>query len=324
MKKVSFLSIAGILLTIVCFTLTYLEMRLFAAIAGLAAYFITLLAAKNETQKWQDWLFLTAAFAFGYSLCPAGGYACMMVLIVALCLLSTLRLQFFSFLSHTKAPWLEPLLLVVALGYYVFGNIYDGSGWISWAFPAPSIMMGAFMTVGRVGDYKLFLKHADLQYGAKVGNPAPPFSLTDQDGNTVNLSDFKGKRHVLLIFVRGDWCPTCHIMLRTYEKNKKKFAEKNILVMAIGPDPVGVNKDMVIRLGLDYKVLADEKQEAARSYGMQLHDNNPMTKYETGVPLPAAFLVDINGNVAYTTNPKISGDMLNPETIFPVVEKLNT
>ena len=111
-------------------------------------------------------------------------------------------------------------------------------------------------------------------------------------------------------------------MLRTYEKYKEKLSEKDIVVLAIGPDPVGVNRDMVQRLGLDYRILSDDKNEAAKAYGMMFQGNNPMTKYEGGIPLPAAFLIDINGKVVYTSNPRIPGEILTPQTIFPVIEKL--
>ena len=157
----------------------------------------------------------------------------------------------------------------------------------------------------------------------KVGDKAPDFSVPDQDGNNVSLSEYKGKSHVLIIFLRGDWCPTCHIMLRTYERNKEKFASKNIILLAIGPDPVGINKGLLQHLGLKYKLLSDDKNEAAKAYGMTFMTLKAgLPNYHIGVPLPAAFLIDITGKIAYTTNPRKPGEIIHPDAIFPVLEKL--
>ena len=192
---------------------------------------------------------------------------------------------------------------------------------MGWTFPAPAIVFGAFMATGFKLDRNAFAKEM-RKYNIELGKPAPVFTLLDEESNSVCLSEYKGKRHVLLIFVRGDWCPTCHIMLRAYEKHKERFAEKNIMLLAIGPDSVGVNREMVIRLGLDYKLLCDDKALAAKAYGMMFQANNYETKFAEGVPLPASFLVDINGTLLYTSDPHKPGAILTPDTIFPVIEKL--
>ena len=94
------------------------------------------------------------------------------------------------------------------------------------------------------------LKHTTFGYKVQVGHPAPDFELPDQTGALVRLSDHRGKHPVLLIFVRDDWCPGCHIMLRTYERNSLRFMEKGVHVVGIAPADIGVNKDMVQRIGV--------------------------------------------------------------------------
>jgi peroxiredoxin len=126
-----------------------------------------------------------------------------------------------------------------------------------------------------------------------------------------------------MIFVRGDWCPSCHIMLRTYQRHKEKFTNKNITIMAIGPDPVGVNREMVESLNVDYKILSDESLECSSKYGIKKAPNNPMTKYEEGIPLPASFLVCQEGVLRYTSRADKPGEILNPAEIFSVIDKLN-
>jgi peroxiredoxin len=195
---------------------------------------------------------------------------------------------------------------------------------ISWILPVPALIFAAIFVWGIIKDKKQLLSSTMKGYRVAIGMPAPPFTLPDQDEKLVSLSDFHGDRHLLLIFVRGDWCPGCHMMLRTYQKEAERFKSKNIFVLSIGPDPVGVNREMVERLNLDFKVLSDAGQKIAMTYGVQLeeYDNAFAEKYEEGIPLPASFLVDKTGVVRYVSRPDKVGEFLNPSLIFPIIDKL--
>lgn len=241
---------------------------------------------------------------------------------------NVVRLIYFTTFGYSRFRYFEMLLAISAACLYVADNLLHPSGWEKWTFPAPVILFSFYIGYGVIQDSKGLLAYLKKRKYVEPGNLAPDFSLPDQDGNTTKLSDFRGKRNLLLIFVRGDWCPGCHIMLRTYQRESKKFMEKNILVMAIGPDPVGVNRAMVEKLGLDFKVLSDDKQKIAQMYGCRLDDDENLHpvkeshKYQEGIPLPASFLVDKNGIVRYTSRPDRIGEFLDPSKIFPVLEKL--
>lgn len=235
------------------------------------------------------------------------------------------RIMFFRFFAYTGYAWMEPTLAFVALGLHFSGNLLSHSNWATWAVPAPGFFFAFIIAWGIIKDKKQLGVHKLKGYKIAIGAYAPPFELPNEKGEITKLSDFIGKRHLLLIFVRGDWCPGCHMMLRTYQKEKETFARKNVYVMSIGPDPVGVNKEMVERLGLDFSVLADEKQKTAMTYGVQLdeYDNQFAEQYDEGIPLPASFLIDKEGIVRYISRPDKVGEFLNPSLIFPIVEQLD-
>lgn len=233
------------------------------------------------------------------------------------------RIICFRVFAYTRYPWFEVAMTLVAAGFFVTGNIVNNYAWQGWTFPVPVLGFAAFLGYGILKDQKQLLAHTKGGYKIEIGKEAPDFTLPDQDEQPVTLSDFKGKRDLLLIFVRGDWCPGCHMMLRTYEREREKFQQKNVLVMAIGPDPVGVNRDMVMRLGLDFKVLSDEGQRTAKVYGVQLNEyEHVIEDFSEGIPLPASFLIDRNGIVRYVSRPDRVGEFLNPSLIFPIVESL--
>jgi peroxiredoxin len=313
--------IVGTVAAVTSLVLMVLGYHLAAEIAVFIAFFPSTLAVKNGAGNLAMYIFLAVALLFGYLFSPGEHYALPLAMLI-LAMVPCIRMIFFKAIGNGKYPYTEAALYLTGISIFIGGNIYYHADWVQWVFPAIACSLSTFlaaMFTAEKLDIKLNIRD---RYNVKPGSTAPGFTLPDQDGNTTSLSEYKNKRHVLVIFVRGDWCPTCHIMLRTYEREKAKFAEKNIVLLAIGPDPAGVNKAMVQHLGLDYKILSDDKNEAARAYGMMFHKNNPDTKFQEGIPLPAAFLVDITGTVVYTTNPKKPGEILRPDMIFPVIEKL--
>ncbi len=235
------------------------------------------------------------------------------------------RIMFFRYFAYTGMSWMEPTFAIIALGLHFSGNFLSHSNWATWGVPVPGFFFAFVIAWGIIKDKKQLSVHKIKGYKIAIGAYAPPFELPNEAGELVKLSDFIGQRHLLLIFVRGDWCPGCHMMLRTYQKEKERFARKNVFVMSIGPDPVGVNKEMVERLGLDFSVLADEKQKTAMTYGVQLeeYDNQFAEQYDEGIPLPASFLIDKQGIVRYISRPDKVGEFLNPSLIFPIVEQLD-
>ena len=298
-------------------------------VVGMALVIVGYFASIKEVSKYTSWYQFSMVFGSSIMLGlmldkPLTDIPWLTVALLFASIGSILRIVMFTVFSYTRHPWLEPLMLMLSFAAYAICNYLYASGLLGWTMPAPIILFQVILTYGVLKDGKQLLTATRGGYKVQIGKPAPAFSLPDEVNTIVNLSDFKGKRHLLLVFVRGDWCPGCHMMLRTYEKNREKFQQKNIFVMAIGPDPVGVNKGMVEKLGIEFKVLADEGQRTAVEYGVQLaeYDHDFAEKYEEGIPLPASFLVDINGIVRYVSRPDRVGEFLNPALIFPIIESL--
>ncbi len=325
MKKIhpsTTLAVALNLGSIVCLFLGY---ALLASILSMVAYFASIKEVSKYTSWYQFITVFVSAFLIGASLdLPFDHFPLLTIALLIAGFGSILRIVFFTTFSYTGYSWFEPLMFGLAFICYLIGNLIFPYGWQGWAFPSVIILFAGVLGWGILKDKKQLKIHSG-GYRVQIGKPANEFALPDQNGEIVKLSDFKDKRHLLLIFVRGDWCPGCHMMLRTYEKNNDKFQSKNILVMAIGPDPIGVNRGMVEKLGLDFKVLSDEGQRTAMVYGVQLkeYDNDFAEKYEEGIPLPASFLIDKSGVVRYVSRPDKVGEFLNPSLIFPIIEELD-
>ena len=324
-KRIHVYTTVGLICAFTGIALMFSDLPFLGSLYALAGY----LCCINDISKYTSWYQFTAVFLsaaiLGITLGNDQQFFPLLVLTLLVSAAGTiLRIVLFRLFCHTRYPWFEPVMFVLSVILYFAANLIYPAGWQGWAFPPAVIFFQGVLTFGVFKDQKQL---KGFQLGASriiIGESAPDFDLPDQDGNLVSLSDFASKRNLLLIFVRGDWCPGCHMMLRTYQREREKFHTKDILVMAIGPDPVGVNREMVLKLELDFKVLSDPGQRTAMKYGVQISEKeDELEKYEEGIPLPASFLIDKKGVVQYVSRADRVGEFLDPRTIFPIVDTLS-
>jgi len=100
--------------------------------------------------------------------------------------------------------------------------------------------------------------HTDKQggYMIAVGQPAPQFSLKDQDENEVKLSDYRGK-NVILAFYPLDWSPVCTNEHGCLTENLPDLQKLNAQVLGVSVDSTWSHKAFAEKLGVSYPLLAD-------------------------------------------------------------------
>ncbi len=91
-----------------------------------------------------------------------------------------------------------------------------------------------------------------------IGEEAPDFELPDQNGQIMHLSDYKGKRNVLLALNPGDLNDSCKNYLLLYADNLARFEELDTQVLGINMDSVAKNRAWSRSLdGLGFPILSD-------------------------------------------------------------------
>jgi len=100
-----------------------------------------------------------------------------------------------------------------------------------------------------------------------AGNRAPAFTLTDQHGKKVKLSDFKGKKVVVYFYPKADTpgCTTQSCALRDAEPDLKKL---KAVVLGISPDTPEKQAKFDDKYGLGFTLLADTEHAVAEKYGV--------------------------------------------------------
>lgn len=104
----------------------------------------------------------------------------------------------------------------------------------------------------------------------KVGEKAPDFTLKDQNGVDIGLSDFEGKK-VLLSWHPLAWTSVCTDQMRDLERNYRSFEEKGVVVLGISVDTAPSKSAWAKVLLLNnVRILADFHPlgKVARSYGL--------------------------------------------------------
>jgi peroxiredoxin len=101
------------------------------------------------------------------------------------------------------------------------------------------------------------------------GAPAPDFTLPDQDGNQVSLSDFGG-RTAVLVFYPADFSPLCTDQLSVYQEVLPQLEERGASLVGISVDGAFCHRAFQEHLGVSYPLLADfhPKGEVAKRYGV--------------------------------------------------------
>ena len=136
------------------------------------------------------------------------------------------------------------------------------------------------------------------------GDRAPAFTLTDQHGKKVKLSDFKGKKVVVYFYPKADTpgCTTQSCALRDAEPDLKKLKAK---VIGISPDAPDKQLKFDEKYDLGFPLLADTEHAVAEKYGVWGEKVNYGRKY-MGI-IRSAFVIDENGKIAgafYKVSPK--------------------
>jgi len=125
----------------------------------------------------------------------------------------------------------------------------------------------------------------------KVGDPAPDFTLKHQDQKEVKLSDFRGKKHVVLAFYPLDWSPVCTGENKCLTDDFPSFQSSNAEVVGISTDSFFSHKAWADALELKHRLLADMHRTVSKAYGLYFEPLNCAKR--------ATVIVDKHGKVAY-------------------------
>ena len=101
----------------------------------------------------------------------------------------------------------------------------------------------------------------------KPGDKAPAFTTTDQDGNTVSLKDFKGKKVVLYFYPKDD-TETCTKEACNIRDNYAALKQHGVVVLGVSIDNEMSHKKFEKKYSLPFTLLTDVEQTIVNAYGV--------------------------------------------------------
>ncbi|ABX07341.1 MAG TPA: thioredoxin-dependent thiol peroxidase [Herpetosiphon sp.] len=125
-----------------------------------------------------------------------------------------------------------------------------------------------------------------------VGDLAPEFELPADNGETIRLSDFRGKRVVLYFYPKDD-TPGCTTQACGFRDAYPQIEEQNAVVIGVSPDSVASHQKFKTKFDLPFLLVADEQHSLAEAYGVWGEKSMYGKKY-MGVTR-SHFIIDENG-----------------------------
>ncbi|MDE6929820.1 MAG: thioredoxin-dependent thiol peroxidase [Lachnospiraceae bacterium] len=128
----------------------------------------------------------------------------------------------------------------------------------------------------------------------EIGTKAPEFTLPDQDGNQVSLTDFKGKK-VILYFYPKDNTPGCTTQACGFGELYPQFQEKDGVILGVSKDTVASHKKFQEKYSLPFPLLSDTELSVIKAYDVW-QEKNMYGKKTMGV-VRTTYLIDEEGTI---------------------------
>jgi len=151
-----------------------------------------------------------------------------------------------------------------------------------------------------------------------VGGVAPDFTASDQNGNTLQLSEMVKDSSVILVFYRGYWCPYCTKHLAAFVDELSAIQSKGAKVIAIAPEGSDNRAKTVKSTGLPISFISDSDNNIMKKYGVAFKVNeaynNKFKNWQKGLltiseangqeeaylPIPATYIIAKDGTVKWS------------------------
>ena len=127
-----------------------------------------------------------------------------------------------------------------------------------------------------------------------IGDKAPVFSLLDQEGKQVSLSDFKGRKLLLYFYPKAD-TPGCTKQACSIRDASKELQKLDAAAIGISPDEPTRQKKFDDKYSLGFPLLSDHDNKIAKAYGAWGEKSMYGKKYE-GI-IRSSFVIDDQGKI---------------------------
>ena len=124
-----------------------------------------------------------------------------------------------------------------------------------------------------------------------VGEAAPSFKLTSNEGKEVDLKEYRGK-WVVLYFYPKDFTGGCTLEAHNFQRDLAKYEQANAVILGVSVDTAESHKSFCAKEGLNFKLLSDADTKVSTEYGSLMDYNG------TQLSARNTFIIDPKGKIA--------------------------
>jgi thioredoxin-dependent peroxiredoxin len=132
--------------------------------------------------------------------------------------------------------------------------------------------------------------------GLKVGQKAPDFTVLNDQGEKVKLSDFKGKKVVLYFYPKDD-TPGCTTEACAFRDGIEQIKKQGAVVLGVSTDSVASHQKFKNKFDLNFPLLADTEKKVVEAYGTWQEKSMYGKKYMGTVR--STFIIDEQGKISH-------------------------
>jgi thioredoxin-dependent peroxiredoxin len=190
------------------------------------------------------------------------------------------------------------------------------------------VLSGLLILLAVVGTNFADDKKVDLQ----VGDPAPVIEARTDEDKTWTSADHYGKKWVVVYFYPGDFTPGCTAQANAFRDAMHKLNEEGVAVVGVSGDSVATHKLFKSHHKLNFPLLADEKGEVAKAFGVAvnkggksptINEKGEKAQADRGVTIArVTVVIGLDGNIAaIDTVGNAGGDAKRIEELVSKLEK---
>ena len=175
------------------------------------------------------------------------------------------------------------------------------------------------------GFFIYYRKHGARPVPAQLrpGQPLPDFAARDEAGNPLHTRDLLGNP-VVMIFVRGNWCPFCSRQVKNLTGYYKDIVDLGAKLILVTPKPLETTQRVAEFFDVEFEFWLDESLAATRELGLLLESAVPKDyypEYGSDTIWPTSLVIDAEGVIRYVELSKHIIDRPNPKTLLRELQK---
>jgi peroxiredoxin len=158
----------------------------------------------------------------------------------------------------------------------------------------------------------------------RQGQPLPEFAALDEAGNSLDSARLRGTP-VVMIFVRGNWCPFCSRQVKNLTAYYKDIVDLGARLIFVTPKPQETTRRVAEFFDVEFEFWLDESLTAARELGLLLESGVPgdyYPEYGRDTIWPTSLVIDAHGIIRFVELSKHIIDRPNPKTLLRELRKV--